>query len=94
MNLARGSTGTLTVRVTFNANNLTRVHLTLKSGSFGVVSNTSAIDVTPSNNSVQFQITNNASPNEARPFFYIYGIGCTNNGCGGQELRSVVIRTN
>lgn len=94
MNLARGSTGVLTISVTFNASNLTRVRLTWVSGSIGVVSNTSAIDVTPNNNSAQFQITNNASPNEGRPFFYIYGNGCTSNGCGGQEQRSVEIRTN
>ncbi|WP_337869086.1 hypothetical protein [Meiothermus sp.] len=94
MNLARGSTGVLTVSVTFNASNLTRVRLTWVSGSVGVVSNTSTTDVTPNNNTFQFQITNNASPNEARPFFYIYGNGCTSNGCGGQEQRSVEIRTN
>ncbi len=80
--------------ITFNASNLTRVRLTWVPNSQGVTSSPREIDVTPSNNTAQFQITNNASPSEARPFFYIYGYGCTSNGCAGQEQRSVEVRTN
>lgn len=96
--LPRGGTATLTVRVTYNASNLTRVFLNYQS-------NTAGLEVTPKEqNAVRgssntqtatFTVTDRSvDPMEKRPYFYIYGIACTSSGCNGQSLRSVTIQWN
>ncbi|GAO74010.1 putative uncharacterized protein [Meiothermus ruber H328] len=96
--LSRGGTATLTVRVTFNASNLTRVFLRYQS-------NTGGLEVTPveqnavrgsaNTQSATFTVTDRGvDPMEKRPFFYIYGIACTSNGCSGQSQRSITIQWN
>ncbi len=94
--LSRAGTATLTVRVTFNASNLTRVFLRYQS-------NTGGLEVTPveqnavrgsaNTQSATFTVTDRGvDPMEKRPFFYIYGIACTSNGCSGQSQRSITIQ--
>lgn len=96
--LARGGTATLTVRVTFNASSLTRVFLSYQS-------NTAGLEVTPkeqnvvrgstNTQTVTFTVTSRSvDPMEKRPFFYIYGMACTSNGCNGQSQRSITIQWN
>ncbi len=96
--LPRGGTATLTVRVTFNASNLTRVILRYQS-------NTGGLEVTPveqtlvrgsaNTQTATFTVTDRSvDPMEKRPFFYIYGIACTSNGCSGQSQRSITIQWN
>ncbi|AWR87772.1 hypothetical protein [Meiothermus taiwanensis] len=96
--LQRGGTATLTVRVTFNASNLTRVFLSYQS-------NTGGLEVTPkeqnavrgstNTQSATFTVTDRGvDPMEKKPFFYIYGIACTSNGCSGQSQRSLTIQWN
>ncbi|MFN3392260.1 MAG: hypothetical protein ACK40N_10905 [Meiothermus ruber] len=96
--LPRGGTATLTVRVTFNTSNLTRVFLRYQS-------NTGGLEVTPvEQNAVRssantqtatFAVTDRSvDPMEKKPFFYIYGIACTSNGCNSQSQRSITIQWN
>ncbi|GIW30551.1 MAG: hypothetical protein KatS3mg071_0725 [Meiothermus sp.] len=96
--LPRGGTAPLTVRVTFNASNLTRVILRYQS-------NTGGLEVTPveqtlvrgsaNTQTATFTVTDRSvDPMEKRPFFYIYGIACTSNGCSGQSQRSITIQWN
>lgn len=96
--LPRGGTATLTVRITFNASNLTRVFLNYQS-------NTAGLEVTPrEQNAVRgsantqtatFTVTDRGvDPVEKRPFFYIYGTACTSNGCSSQSQRSVNVQWN
>ncbi|GIW37488.1 MAG: hypothetical protein KatS3mg073_1633 [Meiothermus sp.] len=98
--LARGGTATLTVRVTFNASNLTRVFLSYQGNTLG-------LEVTPreqnalrgSSNTQTATFTvrdGGIDPMEKKPFFYIYGngIACTSNGCSNQSQRSITVQWN
>ncbi|GIW33254.1 MAG: hypothetical protein KatS3mg072_0587 [Meiothermus sp.] len=96
--LARGGSATLTVRVTFNNSSLTRVYLKYQS-------NTAGLEVTPiEQNAVRGSsntqtatftvIDRGVDPLEKKPFFYIYGLACTSNGCSNQSQRSITVQWN
>ncbi|MBO1436637.1 hypothetical protein [Meiothermus sp. CFH 77666] len=94
--LPRGGSADLTVRVTFNNTSVTSVSLKYQS-------NTAGLEVTPIEQSAArgssntqtatFRVTDrNVDPLEKKPFFYIYGVACTNNGCSGQSQRSITVQ--
>lgn len=96
--LPRGGSADLTVRVTFNNSSVTRVSLKYQS-------NTAGLEVTPieqnavrgssNTQTVTFRVTDrNIDPLEKKPFFYIYGVACTSNGCSGQSQRSITVQWN
>lgn len=96
--LARGGSASLTVRITFNNSNLTRVYLKYQS-------NTAGLEVTPIEQNVQRGSSNTQTATftvtdrgvdllEKRPFFYIYGIACTSSGCSNQSQRSLTVQWN
>ncbi len=96
--LPRGRSAPLTVRVTFNSSSISRVALRYQS-------NTRGLEVTPveqnaqrgssSTQTVSFTVTDrDVDPQEKKPFFYIYGIACTSNGCSSQSQKSLTIQWN
>lgn len=96
--LPRGGSADLTVRVTFNNSSVTRVSLKYQS-------NTGGLEVTPveqnavrgssNTQTVTFRVTDRGvDPLEKKPFFYIYGVACTSNGCSGQSQRDIKVQWN